>query len=228
MDLVEIAVTGWGDVKRLVAGALVPYAGAPMAITKLDGTAVTIYVTDDPAGAVLTGAARNAGADGVYPGFIEHGAYLFTEPADGTPRRVHAVSSEATASGTGTSSRQSTSFSTASLAAGAGASGTVPLAKGWRVVHVSTNRPARVRLYTTAAKREADVSRAVGVAPIGDHGCMFEVDTTAALLTLNLGPQAIGNNMEAVPSAAIAYRVENLDTVTGVVTVTLIWQQEES
>ncbi|MGG6494998.1 UNVERIFIED_CONTAM: hypothetical protein NY603_18880, partial [Bacteroidetes bacterium 56_B9] len=49
----------------------------------------------------------------------------------------------------------------------------------WRLIQIRTNRPARVRLYPTAAKRDADLSRAIGVKPQPDSGRIFEVVTYA-------------------------------------------------
>lgn len=58
----------------------------------------------------------------------------------------------------------------------------------WRIFKVSTNYPARVRIYATAAQRDADANRAIGNKPQGDHGRLFELVTTADDLQYTLSP----------------------------------------
>lgn len=123
--------------------------------------------------------------------------------------------------------RASTGFSTSSLAVLATETGTVSLAIGFRVLKLATNRPARVRLYTTAGKRDADLSRAIGVDPVGDHGLILEIVTTATLLSLDLSPEAIGVSLETVPVVTVPFSVQNRDVTPGVVTTTLGWQRVE-
>lgn len=126
------------------------------------------------------------------------------------------------------STRTTASITTASLASLAAESGTVTLAKGYRLLQLQTDRPARVRLYTTAAKRDADAARALGANPTaGDHGLMLEVVTATGVLTLDLSPTVDGFNGDTTPSSTVYYAVTNLDTATGTVTVTLTWVRTE-
>lgn len=92
--LVEIATQPWGNAWRLAraGGPFVPNVSARLELTDLDDNPVTIYAENDPEGATLSGAQLDADTEGVWPGFIESGTYLLTEPVDGTVRRVEAES----------------------------------------------------------------------------------------------------------------------------------------
>ncbi len=123
--------------------------------------------------------------------------------------------------------RKTVTYTTAALADGSGESGTVIMAKGYKVLRVETDRACRVRLYTTTAKRDADVSRLATDDPLGDHGCIAEWITLAILLSVDCAPEMIGANMEAAPVSAIAIRVENLSGAAHTVAVTLTFQEQE-
>lgn len=130
-------------------------------------------------------------------------------------------------SGSAIASRTTASATTASLASGAGADVTIPLAKGYRLLDITTSRAARVRLYATAADRTADVARAIGTDPTGDHGCYLDFVTTVSDLSWRLTPPVEGANMEAAPDANVSMRVTNLDAA-GAVVVTFTYVQTES
>jgi hypothetical protein len=127
----------------------------------------------------------------------------------------------------GFAARATAAQATSSLAAGAtDSTTTITLAKAYRLYSIQTSRPARVRLYETAAQLTADLARAVGTDPAGDAGVVLEfVSTDTAVHTLS--PLVDGANLEAVPSTAISMAVTNNDTVTGTVTVTLVWIKAE-
>lgn len=124
-------------------------------------------------------------------------------------------------------SRATATSTTGTLAADATETTAITLRKGYRLYKVETNRPARVRLYATASQRDADVGRARGTDPTGDHGLVLDYVTTATQLSAALAPAVSGVNMEAVPSTAIPMTVTNLDTVAGTVTVTLTYAPTE-
>lgn len=127
----------------------------------------------------------------------------------------------------GLQSRTTATITTASLAAGASESGSVPLAKGYRLLRLQTDRPARVRLYGTAAARDADASRPVGTDPTGNHSLMLEFVTTASLLAADLSPTVDGFNGDTTPGTAAYYRITNQDSSSGTVGVSLTWIQTE-
>lgn len=125
-----------------------------------------------------------------------------------------------TAGGSSVSSRSDVPFTTASLAANASGTGAVLISVSYKVLRITTDRPARVRLYQTAAQRDADLSRAFGVSPEGEHGLILDVQTSVGDLSVPFSPLAIGVNLDAVPTANAYYTVQNLSGATSPVTVT--------
>lgn len=111
---------------------------------------------------------------------------------------------------------------TASLADLANEAGTVAIAKVFNLVKVQADRACRVRLYSTVAFAAADLARAIGTDPVGEHGCIAELVFTGAA-TLVMSPAALGANAEAVVSDAIAYNVQNRSGSASAVTVTLTY-----
>ncbi len=122
----------------------------------------------------------------------------------------------------GMPSRTSATYTTASLAAGARESGVVPMAPGYRLLRLRTDRLARVRLYATAAHRDADAARAIGTDPTADHGLALDYVTTATSV-LTLSPLVDG----FADSAAVPITVDNRDAAAGTVTVTLTYVRTE-
>lgn len=130
---------------------------------------------------------------------------------------------------------------TANLAAGAGESGIINIGAGYRILKVTSDRLARVRLYSTPAKRTSDVARPVTVEPpdypsIGsapNHGCMMELNYVAANLVgasyiQDLSPNVVGSSGETPRTNNIAYRVDNTDTVARVITLSITVQVLET
>jgi hypothetical protein len=123
--------------------------------------------------------------------------------------------------------RTTATKTTASLAAGAREAGTVVLGWGFRVYKLSTNRPARVRLYDTVAHRDADLARAAATEPTGDHGVLLDYVTQAGALAATLSPLVDGFDGDATLDMAIPITIDNLDSVTGTVSVTLTYVRTE-
>lgn len=126
-------------------------------------------------------------------------------------------------SGGGGSSLQSRSTSvgtTGSLADAAETDLDITGFKSYLLATITTNRAARVRLYTTAAARTADASRAEGTDPTSDAGVIAEVITTGAE-TVTISPGALGFNLEAPPTTTIPCRVTNKSGGTNTVQVSL-------
>lgn len=121
---------------------------------------------------------------------------------------------------------------TAALATNARESGTIALYKGYRVRRVTTDRAARVRLYTSVAKRDADAARPLAVDPIDyptansspDHGCALEVVTDATHLDLPIAPNVSAH--ESTGSNNIPITIDNFGAL-GVVNVTIYYQRIE-
>lgn len=117
--------------------------------------------------------------------------------------------------------RSTVSWATAVLADSDDEATTKPIGKGVILYRVQTDVPARVQLYTTVAKRNADVGRAIGADPVGNHGLILDVVTTLTDLDWHLTPAVYGMNLEAVPDDQMAVRVTNLSGAASAVNVTL-------
>lgn len=105
--------------------------------------------------------------------------------------------------------------------------GAVALGRLTRLLRVAANRACRVRIYGTAAQRDADLARAVGTDPTGNHGLMLEVVLTAALLSLDLSPHATVANMDVATSGNVYYTIQN-QGAAGAVAVSFTRQTLES
>jgi len=127
----------------------------------------------------------------------------------------------------GLQTRDTVSKTTASLAVGASESGTISLAAAYRLYKITTSAPARVRLYTTTSKRDADVDRPIGTDPTGDHGLQLEFVSAAGLLSADLSPLVDGFDGKSTPDGVIPYRITNTGTATATITVTFIWIRSE-
>jgi hypothetical protein len=92
---------------------------------------------------------------------------------------------------------------------------------------MSVNRPARVRVYATAAYRTADATRTSDTDATGDHGLLAEVIFATGLLSVVFAPVAEMINMDGTPNTTIYFAVQNLDIATGTITVNMTLRQEE-
>lgn len=135
------------------------------------------------------------------------------------------VTWEDPASGGGGWVRQTKTLVTGPLSSGATTVGTVELAPAYRVLRISTDVPARVRLYTNAAKRDQDLTRPIGIKPSGDHGRMLEVVTTTALPAMDLSPTLDGFVEDE--SGLVPFAVTSTSPSGGAVAVTFIWIRTE-
>jgi len=108
-------------------------------------------------------------------------------------------------------------FAAAALANNATATNTVNIASRYQLLHITTDHPCRVRLYTSTAKRDADLTRPMGTDPTGNHGLLFEFISTTELLSADLSPLVDG----FADTAAIPYSLTNLSGAIQTITVTL-------
>lgn len=97
--------------------------------------------------------------------------------------------------------------------------GTVVMAKTSRLLGLSSNNPLRLRLYTTVALRNADVSRLASAYPPPGAGLLFEGVTTAGLLSFDCGPTTDIFNNEAIVTNAIAYTLQPASAVSTTATL---------
>lgn len=115
--------------------------------------------------------------------------------------------------------RDSLNDSSPVIAAGAYSYRTLEMFPSVRLFKISTNRPARVRIYPTEVHRENDLNRPIGTKPHGDNGRLLEVVTTPDVLLLYLNPTVDITSDEGASSDFFA-TLNNLDTVSGAVAVT--------
>lgn len=83
---------------------------------------------------------------------------------------------------------------------------------------ITTNYPARVRVYTTNALAVADNLRNLTTEPTGNHGCLLEVVTTSSLLNIELSPAVQFYTVESPTN--LYFNFTNLDSSTRVITAT--------
>jgi hypothetical protein len=208
----RVRVINTGTPANYVEGVIASIAALVVTVTvdTIGGsgtfTAWTFSIAGNPGSAGATGATGAAGAAGSAGATGATGA---TGPAGGLTARTTAV------------------HTTASIANNATESSTITMGISYRLLKITTSVGARVRLYATAAQQAADLSRAIGTDPTGNHGLMFEFVTTGALLTAVLSPMIDGVNTETTPVTTIPLTVTNLSGSTGTVAVTLGYQQTE-
>ena len=117
----------------------------------------------------------------------------------------------------------------ASVAAAANVTGVVTMAKSLMLQQVVCTFKSRVRLYSTAAARDADVTRpfAIPIAPGTQHGMICDLYlNTNDKFTWIMSPAAEGSNLDD-GSANLYFSVTNIDTVTRSLTVTFTYTTME-
>lgn len=84
---------------------------------------------------------------------------------------------------------------------------------------ISTDYPARVRIYINSSSASTDASRAITTELEGEHGCLFEGATSPSNLTIDLSPPV---NLYTITNGALVYvTIDNLDTTSRVITAVL-------
>jgi len=115
---------------------------------------------------------------------------------------------------------------TLSIASGVIEGSGIVVFPGWRAIQLKTNRPARVRMYPTAAKRDADLTRGIGIRPKPDAGRLFEIVTYPGALDFDLNPTVdVAARDPADPTFYVS--VTNLDTIAGPVVTTYTYVRTE-
>lgn len=120
--------------------------------------------------------------------------------------------------------RTTAAYTTGSLASGGTETGTITMAKGYRLYKITTSAAARVRLYGKASQVSPDAARAWGTDPGAGVGLMLDYLTVGAV-TENLSPLVDGFNDETSPTTAIPISITA--TAAGAITVTFTYIQTE-
>jgi hypothetical protein len=118
-------------------------------------------------------------------------------------------------------SRGTVNLSTGSIAAGGYETGNFALGKFSIIAKVVAGNWCRIRLYSTAADRDADLGRVIGGTPSPTLGTLVElVLDSDAKLTYVLRELAGIANMDGSPTTAIYYTVNNLTAASHAYTIT--------
>lgn len=131
------------------------------------------------------------------------------------------------APGTGGYSHAVAMLTTPSIAAGATHPGFLPLSVSFTLQRIDLSVPARFRMYTTSTKRDADLARALGTDPTGDHGLLLEYVTTASVLGADLSPTVDGFDADAIPDGQLAFSITNMFASATVIGIQIRWLRQE-
>jgi hypothetical protein len=112
----------------------------------------------------------------------------------------------------------------ASVAPAATVTGVVTMAKSLMLQKLVCTYPSRVRLYSTAALRDADVTRpnSSPVVAGSQHGMICDLYLTTGNLAWILSPAVEGSNMDD-GSGNLYFSITNIDTVTRSLSVTFTY-----
>ena len=109
---------------------------------------------------------------------------------------------------------------TISSPTGVTVTGTATLSSVARLLTMATTKPCRLRLYTTVANRNADLSRLVAQYPPPGSGLLFEGVTDPTLTGFDCGPVPELFNNESTVGNTIAYTLEPATAVATSATLT--------
>lgn len=128
---------------------------------------------------------------------------------------------------TGKSPRAFQTVTTASLAPGAAdATQVLTLGKAADVLSITTNYPAWVRLYTSAASQAADAGRVITNDPAPGNGVTCEATTATGLLTVPT-PGALAYSLDTNALTTITVSIVNKDSAARQITLTVLYVSQE-
>ena len=109
---------------------------------------------------------------------------------------------------------------TAEIASNGVAQEEVGLGKSFILLRLEADRACRVRVYSSAAFRDADASRPIGEDITGNHGLIQESVLTPENLVDNSQPKPIGSSAESPRESNAFLSVQNLSGASSPVTIT--------
>jgi hypothetical protein len=130
-------------------------------------------------------------------------------------------------SGIGLGTRTSASATTSVISNGTTGQMTIAGFKCYSLLKIQTNAASWIRVYTSAAARANDLSRAQGNDPVPGGGVIAEIITSAATVQ-SITPGAIGWNDESPVNSTVYLSVTNLTGNNQTITVTLTMLQLEA
>jgi hypothetical protein len=227
------AVAGSGTVTSFSAGTLSPLfttsVATPTTTPTLSFTLSTQSAATFFAGPLTGGAAA--------PTFRAIAATDFNggSGASGTTFLTGNMTWGSPGAGTGLANRTTVTSTYTSLAAGATDSSQAPtMFKSFELesISITSNKKCRIRLYSTAAARTADLNRPYSTPLLlgSQHGCIadFYFDQVNAVTPWMCSPIVIGFNNDSSVSANIYASVTNIDTSTQTIVITYTIVQLEN
>jgi hypothetical protein len=123
--------------------------------------------------------------------------------------------------------RTTNTATSGTLATGATGTVNITLAKTSSILSVSSNYPAEVRLYDTAANLTADASRPSTTAPLAGIGLICQNTTTSTPQTIHQSPVSTFVNNDTIVGATGYLSITNKDTISRAITVTIVHLPQE-
>lgn len=124
--------------------------------------------------------------------------------------------------------RATVTFSTPSLTADQVYEDVFALHAGYRLLHITVNVAARIRLYTNPTRRTQDSLRAVGTAPLPNNGLVLEFISAPSVLDADLTPQVDGSVIDSnLGPTNVPYSITNMSGTSGPITVTFLYIRTE-
>ena len=127
--------------------------------------------------------------------------------------------------GGGSVAREAITFTSILLAKNGHELGVIHMAKSSEIIRVILAANCRIRLYDTAAARDADINRTVNQSAITGQGLILDVNCKDELIQ-NLDPHAQASNQDEPPTDAIYYSLTNFD-IPRVILVGFIYLPKE-
>jgi hypothetical protein len=127
----------------------------------------------------------------------------------------------------GTTERTTAEHTTATLEADATEQASVTLSPSFEILRVTGDGPCRVRLYSSASARAADLARPVSTAPTPGTGLILELVFTAAG-SIDLSPTAHGASLDTTPSSNIPASITNTGTAAASLSLGILYLPKET
>lgn len=119
--------------------------------------------------------------------------------------------------------RETITLSSGTLAANASVETNIELPAGFRLYSITTDYPARVRIYDNSTNQADDLGRAATTNPGPGAGCLFDYITAAGYLSGTLSPLVDGFN----DGSGSPITIQNKDTVSRSIAVTFEYLRTE-
>jgi hypothetical protein len=166
---------------------------------------------------------------------LNGGAALFIEQGTANANTVWVQTTDQVTIGTtgqtwfqmASQTRQTVSHTTTNLPDGSSETATIPLGLTYRLMSITVDRPARVRLYDSATAQTQDLTRLTTVPPGLGAGVVCDISLATGLLSYSLHPQIVGSSLDPTPSSNIPITIGNASGQTSTVQVSFLYMVTE-